>query len=160
MYRVFAATWRTDSSAPSAKRQYSGKPIVEAGKRFDRAYKLDQSALRIVQSYGSWTSRNGNKDDAVKIFKEFDKTLPHHPLIDQALAQLDHGDKVPQIVASGLGEGQGLVTRVAQSVRTLEPGQHLLAVEVLFTVEIDGQIIDGEGGLCALLGKEIAALRF
>ena len=72
----------------------------EAGKRFERAYKLDQSALRIVQSYGSWTSRNGTKDDAVKIFKEFDKALPHHPLIDQALAQLDKNDKVPQIVDS------------------------------------------------------------
>ena len=72
----------------------------EAGKRFERAYKLDQSALRIVQAYGSWTSRNGTKDDAVKIFKEFDKTLPHHPLIDQAFAQLDRGEKVPQIVDS------------------------------------------------------------
>jgi Flp pilus assembly protein TadD len=72
----------------------------DAGKRFERAYKLDQNALRIVQAFGSWTSRNGAKDDAVKIFKDFDKTLPHHPLIDQAFAQLDHGDKVPQIVDS------------------------------------------------------------
>ena len=72
----------------------------DAGRRFERAYKLDQNALRIVQAFGSWTSRNGAKDDAVKIFKDFDKTLPHHPLIDQAFAQLDHGEKVPQIVDS------------------------------------------------------------
>ncbi len=72
----------------------------DAGKRFERAYKIDQNALRIVESYGSWTSRNGTKEDAIKIFKEFDKTLPHHPLIDQALARLDRGEKLPQIADS------------------------------------------------------------
>jgi Flp pilus assembly protein TadD len=72
----------------------------EAGKRLERAYKIDQNALRIVESYGSWTSRNGTKDDAVKIFKDFEKTLPHHPLVDQALARLDRGEKLPQIANS------------------------------------------------------------
>jgi len=70
----------------------------EAGKRFERAYKLDQTALRIVQAYGSLISRTGNKDDAIKIFQDFDKALPRHPLITEALAKLRRGDKVPQIV--------------------------------------------------------------
>src|SRR5215471_5775713 len=56
----------------------------EAGKRFERAYKLDQTALRVVQSYGSWASRNGGKDDALKIFQEFEKTLPQ--VVDSAQA--------------------------------------------------------------------------
>jgi tetratricopeptide (TPR) repeat protein len=72
----------------------------EAGKRFERAYKLDQTALRIVQSYGSWTSRNAGKDDALKIFQDFEKTLPRHPLITQTLDQLRRGEKLPQIVDS------------------------------------------------------------
>jgi len=72
----------------------------DAGKRFERAYKADPNLLRLVQSFASWTSRNGAKDDVVRIFKEFDKTLPHHPLIDQAMAQLDRGEKLPQIVDS------------------------------------------------------------
>jgi tetratricopeptide (TPR) repeat protein len=72
----------------------------EAGKRFERAYKLDQTALRIVEAYGSWTSRNGAKDDALKIFEDFDKALPRHPLITQALADIRRGRKVPQIVDS------------------------------------------------------------
>jgi tetratricopeptide (TPR) repeat protein len=72
----------------------------EAGKRFERAYKLDQNALRIVQSYGSWVSRNGGKDDALKIFQDFDKALARHPLVLQALAELRRGEKVPQIVDS------------------------------------------------------------
>src|SRR5579871_3566020 len=72
----------------------------DAGKRFASAYKVDQSALRIVQSYGSYTARNGTKADALKIYQEFDKTLPRHPLITQAMAQINKGEKVPQIVDS------------------------------------------------------------
>jgi tetratricopeptide (TPR) repeat protein len=72
----------------------------DAGKRFERAYKADQSALRIVQSYGSYTARNGAKPDALKIFQDFDKTLSRHPLITQAIAQINKGEKVPQIVDS------------------------------------------------------------
>jgi tetratricopeptide (TPR) repeat protein len=72
----------------------------DAGRRFDRAYKIDQNMLRTVQAFASWTSRNGTKDDVVRILREFEKTLPHHPLIDQAMAQLDRGEKLPQIVDS------------------------------------------------------------
>src|SRR5262249_12647720 len=72
----------------------------DAQKRFERAYKADQTALRIVQSYGSFTARSGAKPDALKIYQEFDKTLPRHPLITQAVAQINKGEKVPQIVDS------------------------------------------------------------
>ena len=60
----------------------------EAGKRFAQAYKLDSSALRVVEAYGGWLSRNGKKDEARKVFTDFDKVLPNHPLIVQALAHL------------------------------------------------------------------------
>ena len=72
----------------------------EAGKRFERAYKLDPTALRVVQAYGSWLSRNGNKDEALKIFKTFDEALPHHPLIMEAIAELKAGKKLPPLVDS------------------------------------------------------------
>jgi len=72
----------------------------DAGKRFERAYKLDQTALRIVEAFGSWTARNGAKDDALKIFEDFDKALPRHPLITQSIADIRRGRKVPQIVDS------------------------------------------------------------
>jgi tetratricopeptide (TPR) repeat protein len=36
----------------------------EAGKRLEHARQLDTSALRVVQAYGSYLSRNGSKDDA------------------------------------------------------------------------------------------------
>lgn len=61
----------------------------EAGKRFERAYKADSSALRVVEAYGGWLSRNGKRDEARKVFADFNKVLPNHPLITQAMALLD-----------------------------------------------------------------------
>jgi tetratricopeptide (TPR) repeat protein len=72
----------------------------EAGKRFDRAHKLDGTALRIVESYGTWQSRNGSKEEALKIYKAFDAQLPRHPLIVEAMDNLNKGRSLPQIVDS------------------------------------------------------------
>ena len=63
----------------------------EAGKRFERAHKLDATALRLVESYGSWLSRNGKKDEAMKVFKAFDAQLPRHPLIVEAMDDAQAG---------------------------------------------------------------------
>ena len=70
----------------------------EAGRRLDRAHKLDQTALRLVESYGSWLSRNGNKDEALKVFKAFDAQLPRHPLIVEEMAALQSGKQLPLLV--------------------------------------------------------------
>jgi len=48
----------------------------EAAKRFERAYKLDPTALRVVQSYGSFLSRQGNNAEALKVFATFEEALP------------------------------------------------------------------------------------
>jgi len=70
----------------------------EAGKRFAQAYKLDASALRVVEAYGSWTSRNGSPKDAQKIFEAFGKVLPNHPLVAADLEKLKRGEKLPPLV--------------------------------------------------------------
>ena len=67
----------------------------EAGRRLDRAYKLDSSALRLVESYGSWLSRNGQRDEAIKVFRTFDSQLPRHPLIVDAMENLKNGKQLP-----------------------------------------------------------------
>lgn len=72
----------------------------EAGKRFERAYKADSSALRVVEAYGSWTSRNKSPQEALAIFEAFDKQLPRHPLITDAIAKLKAGEKLPILVNS------------------------------------------------------------
>jgi tetratricopeptide (TPR) repeat protein len=70
----------------------------EAGKRFDRAQKLDATALRLVESYGSWLSRNGSKDEALKVFGAFDAQLPRHPLIVDAMDAIKKGKTLPPLV--------------------------------------------------------------
>jgi tetratricopeptide (TPR) repeat protein len=73
---------------------------VEAGKRFERAYKLDSSALRVVEAYGSWLSRNRPAAEALVVFEAFDKVLPRHPLVTQAIDKLKAGEKLPPLVAN------------------------------------------------------------
>jgi tetratricopeptide (TPR) repeat protein len=72
----------------------------DAGKRLEHAYKLDATALRVVQAYGSYLSRNGAKDDALKTFKGFDEVLPRHPLITEAIADVNAGKKLPILIDS------------------------------------------------------------
>jgi Flp pilus assembly protein TadD len=77
----------------------------EAGKRFENAYKLDASALRVVQAYGSWVSRNRSPKDALTIFENFDKQLPRHPLVVEAMNKLKAGEKLPPLVANAQAGG-------------------------------------------------------
>jgi tetratricopeptide (TPR) repeat protein len=70
----------------------------DATKRLERAYKLDPTALRVVQAYGGFLSRQGNKDEALKVFKAFDEVLPRHPLITEAISDINAGKKLPVLV--------------------------------------------------------------
>ncbi len=72
----------------------------DAAKRLERAHQLDPTALRVVQSYGSYLSRSGNKEDALKTYKAFDEVLPRHPLITEAIADINAGKKLPILVDS------------------------------------------------------------
>ncbi len=72
----------------------------EAGKRYASAYKADPTALRTVEAYGGYLSRVGSKDDALKIYQDFAKVLPNHPLIDNEMKAITDGDKVPPLVQS------------------------------------------------------------
>jgi tetratricopeptide (TPR) repeat protein len=69
----------------------------EAGRRLERAYKLDQTALRVTEAYGRWASRNKPKAEALKIFEDFEKVLPRHPLIAQETKQLKTGETLPPL---------------------------------------------------------------
>ncbi|MFZ0350784.1 MAG: tetratricopeptide repeat protein [Pseudolabrys sp.] len=72
----------------------------EAGKRLERAYKLDSTALRVVQAYGSWVSRNRSPKEAQTVFETFEKALPRHPLVVEAMDKLKAGEKLPPLVAN------------------------------------------------------------
>jgi tetratricopeptide (TPR) repeat protein len=70
----------------------------DAAKRLEHSYKLDPSALRIMQAYAGFLSRNGSHDDALKMYEDFDKQLPRYPLSVEALATLHRGDQLPRMV--------------------------------------------------------------
>jgi len=70
----------------------------EAGKRLEQAYKLDGTALRVMQSHASFLSRNGGRDEALKIYEDYDKQLPRYPLTVEALALLRKDMPLPRMV--------------------------------------------------------------
>jgi tetratricopeptide (TPR) repeat protein len=70
----------------------------DAGKRFEAAYKLDPTALRVAEAYGRWASRNLGKEDALKVYEAFNQSLPNHPLITQAMDRLKKGETLPLLV--------------------------------------------------------------
>ncbi len=72
----------------------------EAGKRFEHAYKLDPTALRVVEAYGSWLSRNASPKEALGVFEAFDKALPRHPLVAEAMDKLKAGEKLPPLLTN------------------------------------------------------------
>ncbi len=72
----------------------------DAGKRYESAYKVDPTALRTVQAYARYLSRVGGKDGALKVYREFDKALPDHPLIKQEMTEISQGQRLPPLVNS------------------------------------------------------------
>jgi tetratricopeptide (TPR) repeat protein len=77
-----------------------GNNRKDAGKRYERAYKADSTALRTVQAYARFLSRNGGKNEALKIYQEFNKAVPDHPLISAEMKDLAAGEKLPALVDS------------------------------------------------------------
>ena len=72
----------------------------DAAKRLESAYKVDPTALRTVQAYGRFLSRNGGKDAALKVYQDFDKALPNHPLIMEEMKEVTDGQKLPPLIES------------------------------------------------------------
>ena len=66
----------------------------EAGARFERAYKLDDSALRVSDAYARWLSRNRDAAAATAIYQGFDKKLARHPLVVEGIRETKAGKKL------------------------------------------------------------------
>ncbi|SHL33812.1 Tetratricopeptide repeat-containing protein [Bradyrhizobium lablabi] len=72
----------------------------DAGARFERAYKLDDSMLRVADAYARWLSRYKDDPTATGIYEAFDKKLPRHPLVLEGLRETKAGKKLPPLVDS------------------------------------------------------------
>jgi len=81
----------------------------DAGVRFEAAYKLDDTALRIVDAYGRWLSRNKGPTEATALFETFSTKVPRHPMVLDALKDLKAGKKLPaQIDTPQAGAAEAL----------------------------------------------------
>jgi tetratricopeptide (TPR) repeat protein len=72
----------------------------EAGARLERAYKLDDSALRVTDAYARWLSRNKDAAAAQAVYETFDKKLARHPLILEGIRETKAGKKLSPLVDS------------------------------------------------------------
>jgi len=79
--------------------ELSGKE-KEAGVRLERAYKLEDSMLRVSDDYARWLSRNKDAASAAAVYDAFDKKLPRHPLVLEGLREAKAGKKMPPLADS------------------------------------------------------------
>ncbi len=70
----------------------------DAGVRFERAYKLDDSALRVSDAYARWLSRNKEPAAATAVYEAFDKKLARHPLVVEGIRETKAGKKLSPLV--------------------------------------------------------------
>uniref|UniRef100_Q07I90 Tetratricopeptide TPR_2 repeat protein n=1 Tax=Rhodopseudomonas palustris (strain BisA53) TaxID=316055 RepID=Q07I90_RHOP5 len=118
----------------------------DAGVRLERAYKLDDSALRVTEAYARWLSRNTDAAAALAVYEAFDKKLARHPLVLEGIRDSKAGKKLPPLVDSpqagaaealyGIGAsltrrgGEDLALVYLQLALYLQP-QHSLALLAL-----------------------------
>ncbi len=72
----------------------------DAGVRLERAYKLDDSALRVTDAYARWVSRNKDAASAQALYEAFDKKLARHPLVLEGIRETKAGKKLAPLVDS------------------------------------------------------------
>ena len=80
-----------------------GNP-AEARRRLNAAYDADKNTLRFVDAYARFLAAHGDVDGAKKVYIEFSTLLPHHPLVERALATLNAG-QAPEILVRNAKEG-------------------------------------------------------
>lgn len=80
----------------------------EAQRRMRAAYAADKNTLRLAEAYARLESRQGRQKEALQILREFDKALPRHPVIVDAIERLEKGQVLAPLVDNAL-EGAGEV---------------------------------------------------
>jgi tetratricopeptide (TPR) repeat protein len=74
--------------------------IPEAERRLKAAYEAERSTLRIVDAYARFESRRGRKDSALAAYTAFEALLPRHPIVRDAVEQLQAGKTLTPLVTT------------------------------------------------------------
>jgi tetratricopeptide (TPR) repeat protein len=99
----------------------------EAGTRLEQAYKLDDSAERVVDDYARWTSRNKDPAAGLAIYEAFDKKVPRHlPL--EGSRETKAGKKLPPLVDSPQAGAAEALYGIGASLSRLGGGEDLALV--------------------------------
>lgn len=78
------------------------KQPKRAEKFFERTYESAGGSLRVVQAYGNFLERQGNRSKAIEIYEQFERTTAGHPLIKHTLERAKNGRDAGPFIASGL----------------------------------------------------------
>ncbi len=96
---------RVRDPAVAAFRDYHGGLIadllgnpVEARRRLKAAYDADKNSLRFAEAYAYFLATHGDLDGAKKIYTDFSVLVPHHPIVERALATLNAGKALDPVV--------------------------------------------------------------
>ncbi|SFG54148.1 tetratricopeptide repeat protein [Methylobacterium gossipiicola] len=81
---------------------------AEAERRLKAAYDGDHNTLRVVDAYARFEAQAGRTDLAIQAYSDFDKLLPRHPIVRDALNRLKEGKPLPRLVTTAQ-EGAGEV---------------------------------------------------
>lgn len=119
---------------------------AEAEKRLKASYEAERTTLRVVDAYGRFEARRGNRDTAREVYESFDKLLPRHPIVRNALATLSGGKPLAPLVsnaqqgaaevlyglgAAGNSQGDELAAMIYLRLALHLDPKHVLAVVTL-----------------------------
>ncbi len=77
--------------------------VPEASKRLKSSYEGEKTSLRVVDAYGRFLARRGDREQAKQVYQAFDRLLPRHPIIRAALSALDANKPLEPLVRSAAG---------------------------------------------------------
>ncbi len=81
IYRIFHGALIADLGGDDKK----------AREFYEKAYESAGSSLRVVQAYGNYLERNGDKDKAREIYQTYSKSTNEHPLILDVINGIETG---------------------------------------------------------------------
>ena len=73
---------------------------AEAARRLKSAYDNDKNSLRFADAYARVLAAEGDLAGATKVYEDFSTVIPHHPLIERALADLKTNHALDPLVLS------------------------------------------------------------
>ena len=96
---------------------------VRAEAFYRKAYEQAGSSLRVVQALGNFLERQGKRQEAAKIYRQFLAASESQPLVSEALARIEAGEKPRRLIgdaAEGVAEVMFSIASALTDEQTLD----------------------------------------